>query len=205
MITGSKRRDRRDQRDVGVFDLGQASAQSVPACGQAIRTADWGSHSAGKRTASAHATGSADRRLRADLVGVGLVGDGVDHLVLFEVDGESRVAPAVDRRPLVLLAATRIQAVGRRAEARLDLRPSSCRASGMAAWAPAARGRSAGFRRSRAGRGRAAAKQRKARQTELHGADPHEWANGRCVLADRRRQQATACRRCRRSCIEPQP
>ena len=29
------------------------SAQSVPACGQASSTADWGSHSAGKRNASA--------------------------------------------------------------------------------------------------------------------------------------------------------
>src|SRR5690606_483455 len=99
------------------------SAQSVSACGQAIRIADWRSHSAGKRGAVPvmRASWSEDGRLGADFGRGRLVGDDVDHAVLLEVHGELRVGPTVDGRPLALLPAARIHAFGRGAEAGLDL------------------------------------------------------------------------------------
>ena len=53
---------------------------------------------------------SADRRERAGLAGGGAVGHGVDHAVALEIDGERRVGPAVEDRPLRLLPAAWIEA-----------------------------------------------------------------------------------------------
>src|SRR5690606_5340315 len=97
------------------------SAQSVPACGHASRIADWGSHSAGKRSAAVMDAGSADRRLRPDFVRAGLVLYRVDHLVALEIHGEPGIAPAMDHRPCRALAAPRLELCLRRAVTRLDL------------------------------------------------------------------------------------
>src|SRR3546814_11132471 len=51
---------------------------------------------------------SADGGLGTDLVRGGLVRDRIDDTALFEIDHEARVDPAVDRRPLALLATPEI-------------------------------------------------------------------------------------------------
>src|SRR5690606_8811323 len=74
-----------------------------------------------QRNGSARATGSEQRWLGPDLVGVRAVCDHVDDAVLLEVHGELRIDPAVDGGPMGLLAATRIKPLRWRAEACLDL------------------------------------------------------------------------------------
>src|SRR5690554_6091725 len=93
-----------------------------------MRTADWGSHSAGNRAgawvmrAVMALAGSADRRPGAGFAGGGLVEHRIDDAVALEVHGELRVDPAVDRRPLALLAAARVQPFAGCAEPGLHLR-----------------------------------------------------------------------------------
>src|SRR3546814_20259591 len=86
------------------------SAPAVPACGQAMRMADWGSHSAGKRSLESDmetfcmhsctqrcrqgylgGSASADGGLGTDLVRGGLVRDRIDDAALLEIDHEARV------------------------------------------------------------------------------------------------------------------
>src|SRR3546814_6943682 len=59
---------------------------------------------------------SADGGLGTDLVRGGLVRDRIDDTALFEIDHEARVDPAVDRRPLALLATPGVEPLGRGAE-----------------------------------------------------------------------------------------
>jgi hypothetical protein len=65
--------------------------------------------------------GFLDRWFRADFVAAGADGDGVDHAVLFEIDDEVRVGPAVDGGPLAALAAARVETLGGRTEAAFDI------------------------------------------------------------------------------------
>src|SRR3546814_10200029 len=64
---------------------------------------------------------SADGGLGTDLVRGVLVRDRIDDTALFEIDHEARVDPAVDRRPLALLATPGVEPLGGGAEPGFDL------------------------------------------------------------------------------------
>jgi hypothetical protein len=99
------------------------SAQSVPRH-SATRSglAAWGSHSAGKRTMSGHRSGGSAASARSRSAPALVMAPRRSRDAALEIHGEVRIGPAVDRRPLALLPAARIEALCTRcAEARFDL------------------------------------------------------------------------------------